>query len=375
MFRFFFAHYTIYRLKRFVLVAAVLLVTLRMCHVQILWEGDTLPLAAAGQMLTGKALYRDIWFDKPPLTALFYLLCGGQAGWPLRLIGALYVLLACWLAYGFARRLWTEREGLWAAGLLGFFLTFDFPSAVIPVASDLLMLASHIAAVWLAFERRPFWSGVVAGVAFWINPKGVFVAAACVLWYPAGALWMAAGFAVVSAAFVAWLFGSGALWAYWDQVWRWGRLYAGSTFIDSPLKNGLVRTLSWMFFHAAIVVSAVVALWRDKRRAWIGWLAVSFVGVSMGLRFFPRYYFLFLPPIVLLGGACFSLPKAREGQAKACPTWLAVLLLIPLIRFGPSYWAAVYEPTWRDIQMDRASRAAAAFVVPLAKPGDTLFVW
>ena len=75
---------------------------------------------------------------------------------------------------------------LWAAGLLGFFLIFDFPSAVIPLASDLLMLAPHLAAVWLAWKRRPLWSGVWAGVAFWISPKGMFVAAACVLWYPAG---------------------------------------------------------------------------------------------------------------------------------------------------------------------------------------------
>ena len=55
-----------------------------MCHVRILWEGDTLPLAAAGQMLHGKALYRDIWFDKPPLVPVFYLLSGARDGWALR---------------------------------------------------------------------------------------------------------------------------------------------------------------------------------------------------------------------------------------------------------------------------------------------------
>ena len=30
--------------------------------------------AAAIQILNGKALYRDVWFDKPPLSALVYLL-------------------------------------------------------------------------------------------------------------------------------------------------------------------------------------------------------------------------------------------------------------------------------------------------------------
>src|SRR5581483_11326648 len=123
-----------------------------MCHIGILWEGDTLPLAAARQMADGKALYRDVWFDKPPLTPVYDLLSGARDGWPLRLEGALYALLCCWIAYRFARDLWSEREGQWAAALLGFFLIFDFPAAVIPVASDLLMLAPHLAAVWMAFR-------------------------------------------------------------------------------------------------------------------------------------------------------------------------------------------------------------------------------
>jgi len=33
-----------------------------------------------------------------------------------------------------------------------------------------------------------------------------------------------------------------------DQVWRWGRVYAGTTFVEDPVKNGVVRTLNWMAF-------------------------------------------------------------------------------------------------------------------------------
>ena len=226
-----------------------------MCHTGILWEGDAYPLAAAQQLLHGKALYRDIWFDKPPLLALAYLLFGALPGWPLRLAGACYSLLACWIAYAFGRERWSEREGCWAAALLGFSLCFDFPAAAIPVASDLLMLAPHLAAVWLA-SRRPFWSGVLAAAAFWINPKGVLVAAVCALWNPGGAVAMAAGFAAVSAAMMAWLAGTGALAPYWEQVWRWGKLYAARPFEDAPLRNGVLRTLGWAGFHAAIVTAA-----------------------------------------------------------------------------------------------------------------------
>ena len=63
----------------FALLFALLLAA-RMCHTGILWEGDTLPLAAAGQLLHGKVLYRDIWYDKPALVPAFHLLAGGGPG-------------------------------------------------------------------------------------------------------------------------------------------------------------------------------------------------------------------------------------------------------------------------------------------------------
>jgi hypothetical protein len=352
----------------FSMLAAVLAAS-RLCHTGILWEGDTLPLAAARQMLFGKALFRGIWFDKPPLLPLSYLIFGAGAGLPLRLFDAAYCLLACWIAWRFARDLWSEREGLWAAGLLGFFLTFDIPSAVVPVASDLLMLAPHFASVWMAYRRRPVWSGVMAGVAFWISPKGLFAAAASVLWYPAGAAWMAAGWLATSAAAAVWLAASGALGAYWEQVWRWGRLYAGSTFLESPLRNGIVRTVNWMGFHAAAVVAACAGVRTEKPRLrWVGWLVLSLAGVAAGLRFFPRYYFLLLPPVVLL---------AARGMALLgrCRLRVILLLLVPLVRFAPSYWTALHDPAWRDIAMDRDSRAVAEFVRSQANAGDTLFVW
>ena len=366
----------------FILLGALLVAT-RLCHVGILWEGDSYPLAAAGQMLHGKALYREIWFDKPPLLAVAYLLFGAAPGWPLRLFDALYALLACWIAWRFARDLWSDAEGMWAAGLLAFFLCFDIPSAAIPVASDLLMLAPHLAAVWLAFRRRAFWCGVVAGVAFWINPKGALVAAVCAVWFPAGIPLMAAGFAAVSAAVVAWLAGTGALAGYWDEVWRWGRLYAASPFVESPLRNGLLRTVNWAGFHIALVLAAAWFLVKGKppdegaatlrKRSpdlwrWLAWLFLSLAGVAAGLRFFPRYYFLLLPVLVMMAARGLILAGRRRD-------FLVLLLLIPLTRFGPSYVYALRDALWRDTAMDRDSRAAARLVRGLARPGDTLFVW
>ena len=64
----------------------VVLLAARLCHSGILWAEETLPLAAAQQMRLGRVLYRDIWFDKPPLLALAHL--PFTYGWPLRVAGA-----------------------------------------------------------------------------------------------------------------------------------------------------------------------------------------------------------------------------------------------------------------------------------------------
>jgi hypothetical protein len=295
----------------FFLALFVLLLTARLCHVDILWPEETLPLAAAGQMAHGKVLYRDLWFDKPPLLAWTYLAWGARDGFPLRLAGALYALLACWIAWRFAHDLWGRREALWAAGLLAFYLVFDIPAAVTPLAADLAMLAPHLAAVWLAWRGRAFWSGVLAGIAFLVNAKGVFVLAACVLFNPRALPLLAAGFAIPNAAAMALLWSQGALGAYYEQVWKWGRLYVtaaapvvSGTFATNPWANGLLRSARWLGFHAAIALAALWFWWRDKhadRVRWAVWGAMCCAAVIAGERFFPRYYIQLLPVAVLAG--------------------------------------------------------------------------
>ena len=48
------------------------LLAAKLCHIHILWAEEGYASAAAVQILHGKMLYRDFWFDKPPLAALLY---------------------------------------------------------------------------------------------------------------------------------------------------------------------------------------------------------------------------------------------------------------------------------------------------------------
>jgi hypothetical protein len=340
------------------------LVVARLCHSGIVWVEEAYPTAAAIQILDGKMLYHDVWFDKPPLSAMIYLLWDARIGVMLRIAGAAFVFACCWMLWRFARDLWGPREGLAAALLLGFFLTFGIPAAVMALAPDLLMVLPHIAAVYLAWRGRAFLSGLLAGVALLVNAKAFFVLAACLFFAWRGAGWLLGGFAIPNIVTLIW-FGR----PYIDQVWRWGAMYSEQTF---AFATGLVRTANWAGFQAALIVGAAFALWKEDRTRWkmIAWLVFSLAGVAAGWRFFPRYYFQLLPLMALLAARGYTL----LGR---CRFVMLVLLLIPLVRFGPRYvmlandLAHGRQSNWTDLALNQDSKAASDRI---AWTG-TLLVW
>jgi hypothetical protein len=350
----------------------------RLCHTGIVWVEEAYPATAAIQMLDGKTIYRDFWFDKPPLTPLLYLLWDAHSGVPLRLAGAVFLLVCCWVAGRFARSLWTDREGFVAASLLAFFVTFDVPSAVMALAPDLAMLLPHLAALYLATRRRAFAAGLVAGAAMLVNPKGVFVLAACALWCWREWAALAGGFAAANAVGLLALAAAGALPGYLEQVWTWGSVYSRDTFVDQPLAEGLRRTAAWIGFHAAVVLPAAWYWLRDRSadsRRFALWAAFGLGGVVLGWRFFPRYYFLLLPAVTVAAARGLAILPVRARWA------MALLLLIPFIRFGPRYAILASDmiqgrdTPWPDVAMNQDSRQAAGLLSRLDRPGDTLLVW
>jgi hypothetical protein len=307
----------------------LLVVAARLAHVDLVWIEEAYGMAAAAEVLRGKLLYRDLWFDKPPLYALFYTLWGATPGWALRVAGSAWVLLGCYVAWRWFPADASREERLTAAALLAFFLTFDIPSAVMALAPDLLMLPFHLAAVLLAMRGYGLAAGFVAGAAMLVNTKAVFVLLACLVW--SSPLRVIAGFAVPNLSSIGVLWSLGAWDAYVEQVWTWGMRYSADTFLAQPGKEAWVRTLNWAGFHAALVIGG--AVWLRRRFSWrvAAWVAVSFAAVCAGWRFFPRYYFHLLAPMLFVG---------VRGLFLLSPRWRAVALftlLIPAVRFGPRY--------------------------------------
>lgn len=375
------------RARAAVLLVVAALSCFRLAHIHLLWTDEDYHLAAALQILHGKIPYRDFWYDKPPLSAVYYLSILAHFGWPLRLLDAAYVLVACYLAYRLARNWWSEAEGFAGALLLAFFTTFYLPAAVIPFAPDALMLVPHLVAIYCAWKNRPLWAGVWSGIAFLANAKGVFVLAVCAIWLWPGWLPLIVGFAVPTLAALFAAVGFHAWSGYVEQVWRWGLIYASGSPVTHPFRMALTNTLDWLGFHAALAIAAAFAFSRLPRHdRWkLGsWLILSFAAVCLGSRLLPRYFLQVLPVLVIAASrgvvlAWRSYRKAAVLVLFAC--LLVAALLVPFIRFGPRYASLAYDnflhrqPHWVDIAMDLDSQDAARRIRTLARPGDTLFVW
>jgi 4-amino-4-deoxy-L-arabinose transferase-like glycosyltransferase len=364
-------------IRQFFAALFAITLLLRLCHSNLLWPDEDYHLAAANQLLHGKMLYRDIWYDKPPLSALIYALIGAPTGWLLRLFDAVWILAICAVTFRFVREISGEREAAVAAGLLAFFLNFDLPGGIIPIAPDFFMILPHLLAIWCAWRSKPLAAGGWCGIAFLFNPKGVFVLAACalLLWRSLPALLL--GFLIPNAVALATLFFQGAAGPYLEQVWKWGLVYARNPPLASSLSDGLRRTANWFGFHAALVIGCVYFWWKQRGRPagfLAVWAVVSLIAVAAGGRFSNRYFLQLLPVLAVVAACSPKMPRVVTVLA-------ALALLIPLARFGPRYAILSRDlwngrpGNWSDTVLDRDSRTVSNWILAHRHAGDTLFVW
>jgi hypothetical protein len=125
--------------------------------------------------------------------------------------------------------------------------------------------------------------------------------------------------------------------------------------------------VNWLGFHAAIAVGAILFWWRERKWRFIVWAALCYAGVVLGWRFFPRYFFLLLPPMAIAAARGIGVLRSR-----LCMALLIAALCVPLARFAPRY---VNLKNWNDLALDRDSRAASKIAVENAPHDGTLYVW
>ncbi|HVF91651.1 MAG TPA: glycosyltransferase family 39 protein, partial [Blastocatellia bacterium] len=175
-------------LKLFIALTSISFL-LRIFYAGHLYQDDGLWFTAAEEILRGKALYSEIYFDKPPglplLYASLFKLFGAHII-VIRLFTVFYAVGVSVVLYLFGSRLYGRKAGMVAAAMFVVFSTTFTTGHVQGLNTDFLMLLPYTAGAYLmarsleggkGLRRRAGLAaagGLFAGVAFQINPKAVF---------------------------------------------------------------------------------------------------------------------------------------------------------------------------------------------------------
>ena len=116
---------------------------LRIAYAGHLFEDDGLWFTAGEEILRGKALYRDIYFDKPPglalvYSALFWIF--GAHILTIRLFTILYTVVVSWVLYKFGAWLYDKHTGLLSAAMFAVFSTTYSTGHFQSLNTDFLMV-------------------------------------------------------------------------------------------------------------------------------------------------------------------------------------------------------------------------------------------
>jgi hypothetical protein len=346
------------------------------------FNADEAYVATQAQVLNhGGKLYTDTVDRKPPILPLLYAgtfrITGSDDLVPVRVLAILAeVLTACLLALEARRRFRHPRAGL-IAGLL--FLG----SAVSLYAKDaqaanfeIFMLPAMVAAVVVAFRRRPFAAGLCIAIAALTQQTAMLtiIPVAWITWQEQaaprdratrarlkglGAVALGVLVPVIAAAFV---FGPGPF-VRWTITSNGGYLDATDV-LGFTLTLGAYQWARFLLANLAIVVLCAMA-WRRRRddaELWL-WAATGTVAVFSGLRFFGHYYLQLVPVLALLA------TRPLLGASRK------VLVLVTVSMLTTIGWFAVsgYAPS--ATRAERTAQALAGYARRHSPEGASILVW
>jgi len=351
-------------------------------------------------MARGGVVFRDVVEGVPPLIYVAYLPTALTRGslFPVRVVGVLVLWATC-LVLRRATETWTgsARAG-WLAAWASFLATLcEGPS----VSSELVMnLPSALALEALVRARKRGGWGPVLAAGAWVGVASLVKHQAGMLLAPlaVGALWpdqsapapfdrasrrLGAGVLLGVAFAFPWALAAGAWWLQGalPEFWEWVvvRDLAYAALKADPPWARLAQSL------VLCVLGATLLLWvlavREAFRRWdavramlVAALALTWIPVSLGGRFYEHYFLQFAPPLAMLAGVG---AEALLGRWASLARWkraaVVALLVLPVA-------GNVGYTVWRALALgypgqEARTVAVAEWLRGHAAPGDTLFVW
>jgi 4-amino-4-deoxy-L-arabinose transferase-like glycosyltransferase len=316
---------TIVKLFAALVVAALLL---RIFYAGHLFEDDGLWFTAAQELLRGKALYREIYFDKPPILPLLYALLFKLFGahiLTIRLFAAVYSVAVAFVLYRFGALLYDRRAGLVAASLFVIGSTTYTTGQFQGFNTDCLMTLPYtLGAYWFVRSnidshlrkarsaRLAFAAGLATGLALQTNPKAIFellffvLCAMLFVRRPAAVirhrddispianpvppdssaetnpkskiqnpkfalyrlLLALVGCFAGALPFWIYIFATKSWSAYWSDVWQWGAHYAGYYSWKIVVTTALEQSLGYFLTNGVFFIGLSFVLVVTVRSLW-----------------------------------------------------------------------------------------------------------
>lgn len=347
-------------------------------------EGEYAYIAQCIQQ--GDLPYRDIVCQKPPGIFYLYLLAFKVTGVKVSQIHfflCLYVLIEIFLLYRLSLMLFNKPVALISA-LIFSVITAEPSVSGFAANTEIFMLLPIIVSIiiLLAAQRQGknrwyFICGLLNGAAFIIKQVAalnfvfivLFIVISQIKTWPTfkevlkKVLYLSTGFCLlIMIVFLYFLFRSaGPDFIYWVFLHNFD--YIAETAINQNLLRTIVERISlilqgdWLFW--ALNLFACYYLLKSKKYHNFllpGWFLFSFLGVTVGLRFFSHYFIQIAPALALGSGLGFYLIMKKAGGITKAPlkrliqSLIVVLLIIIPFRANYKYLFS-YSPEDIAIQV------------------------
>lgn len=316
------------RVPYLLLIFIVLLVTRAPSFVYpILDEDEAVHATIAAQIVSGNQPYVDgvdgkfpfLWYQYAAMFRIF----GLYNMFAVHALTLMIVGATAWLLSRIGALIKDEQTGRWAGLLYALFSTASYYK-ILGSNFELHMLLWECAAVLLALIslRRPnpllwwFFSGICAGLSILTKQQGgmILFTLPIAIFLPyrppvksmiLGIIAMGLGTGLVGSACIllAWYLGYLQEMIYWTVTYPREYIAHGAGYITSWKRSSL-RIGFWLVSSLPLWIAAIQTLKRDRNgpatRFAIVWLALSWIPVSLGGRYYAHYFLLNLPGLVLL---------------------------------------------------------------------------
>lgn len=362
----------------------------------------------------GKALYRDLVDNKPPLVFAFYRVIFklfGNSVKDIHLAYSLLALLTTLIFYGLARLIFEPKIALLATFLYGLFSGGALIAGSFANAENLMVffIISGFYCFWRAYEEKKnflfVFAGIFIGLAAMTKQSGLFEGLGislflyfvgkgnnnrAILLKKIGLVWL--GIGIVFGFIWVYLLSLGVEKDFIQATVRYGLFYSRAAGLQQSAVN-FFHALKWTprenFPLWALGGLGIILAFRKKQVLslfLVIWMIFAFLGVAVSGRFYHQYFIQVIPPLVLV--ATYTLQNLFWlGEWKKKKRLFGLLILIAtVIFFLGAQWNYYFKyiPDESLIhrrgnlvrpQLVRATGQLVSYIRERTKPDDYIYIW